>query len=153
VCLVLGHTFLHMFLALLKCNNTVALEDIPWCEMCALRLWISSVHKGSIEASAPIHTHTYIHTHAHTHAHCCTYTSTSTHVELSLHYSCTQMLAGGTSMAAAEAALVSAAPSDSVAAALRHFQTLFGCSSLAGVVPTMNKVQERSMRWQGFLGS
>jgi len=44
-------------------------------------------------------------------------------------------------MAAAEAALASAAPEDVLAGALRHFQSLFGCSTLTGVVPAMNKVR------------
>ena len=43
-------------------------------------------------------------------------------------------------MAAAEAALASSPPEDVVAGALRHFQQLFNCPTLEGVVPTVNKV-------------
>ncbi|KAF5839020.1 hypothetical protein DUNSADRAFT_1797 [Dunaliella salina] len=62
-----------------------------------------------------------------------------------------QMLMGSSSMAVAEAALASAKPEDVMAGALRHFQNLFGCDSLAGIVPAMNKVYMNITEQQNFM--
>jgi hypothetical protein len=49
-------------------------------------------------------------------------------------------LAGAANMGAAVQALSQASPQDVLAGALRHFQHLFECPHLEGVVTTMNKV-------------
>ncbi len=52
-----------------------------------------------------------------------------------------QALAGQAALGAAAAHLASAPPTDVLAATIRHFQKLFECPRLEGVVPTINKVR------------
>ncbi|GFH06262.1 uncharacterized protein HaLaN_00864, partial [Haematococcus lacustris] len=55
-------------------------------------------------------------------------------------------LAGAATMQAAEGALARADPHDVIAACVRHYQQLFECPKLEGVISSMNRVCEAAER-------